>query len=308
MGYSKRNSKAKAIILFLVLGIVFTASASLLAMKLPEKVTKLNEVKETLAQMETSNNEQQKVLDTLGAQLEDLNTQVESLQSQLEAAKKENPELAQTMTSTDTKYAYLTFDDGPSNNTIKILDFLKANKLRATFFVIWKDGADDIYKRIVDEGHTLAVHSDTHDYSSIYQTVDTFMNDINTLRDKLEKVTGVRPTIMRFPGGSNNTVSHRYGGNDIMDRIIPTVNNAGYVYFDWNVDSLDASKGLQDKNVIINSVLNGSEGKHEAVILMHDAAAKTTSAEALPSIVEGLRKKGFVFERITNETPVVQFK
>ena len=307
MGY-KKQSKTKAIILFLALGVVFTTSATTLAVKLPEKINKLNEVKETVAKVQTSKEEQAQTLESLGAQGDILNTQVEALQSNLEAAKKENPELAQAMANTENKYAYLTFDDGPSANTIKILDFLKANHIKATFFVIGKENMDDIYKRIVDEGHTLAIHSNTHDYAQIYQNVDTFMDDINTLANRLEKITGVRPTIMRFPGGSNNTVSHRYGGNDVMDKVISAVNEAGYTYFDWNVDSLDAAKNKQEQSVIINSVLNGSQGKNEAIILMHDAAAKTTTMEALPQVVEGLRKQGFVFAKITDETPTVQFK
>ncbi|MBU3804188.1 MAG: polysaccharide deacetylase [Candidatus Cellulosilyticum pullistercoris] len=308
MGYSKRKSKAKRTILFLALGTVFTMGTVTLGMKIPGKVTKLNEVKETMAKVQASKEEQAKILENLGVQVETLNTQLETLKADLNKAKEKNPELAATMANTETKYAYLTFDDGPSDNTTKILDFLKANNIKATFFVIGKDNMDDIYKRIVDEGHTLAIHSNTHDYKGIYQSVDTFMEDINTLANHLEKVTGVRPTIMRFPGGSNNTVSQRYGGEGLMDQIIETINEAGYTYFDWNVDSMDASASHQDKNVIINSVLNGAANKKEAIILMHDAAAKTTTVEALPQIVEGLRKKGFVFDKITNETPTIQFK
>ena len=308
MGYSKRKSKAKRIILFLALGTVFTMGTVTLGVKIPGKVTKLNEVKETMAKVQASKEEQAKVLENLGVQVETLNTQLETLKADLNKAKEKNPELAATMANTETKYAYLTFDDGPSDNTTKILDFLKANNIKATFFVIGKDNMDDIYKRIVDEGHTLAIHSNTHDYKGIYQSVDTFMEDINTLANHLEQVTGVRPTIMRFPGGSNNTVSQRYGGEGLMDQIIETINEAGYTYFDWNVDSMDASASHQDKNVIINSVLNGAANKKEAIILMHDAAAKTTTVDALPQIVEGLRKKGFVFDKITNETPTIQFK
>lgn len=308
MGYSRKKSRARGIILFLALAAVFTTGAVTLGMKIPEKIGQLGEVKAAMAEVQASKDKQAKVLEDLDVQLQTLNTQVETLKADLDKAKQENPELAAAMATTETKYAYLTFDDGPSENTIKILDFLKANRIKATFFVIGKENMDDIYKRIVDEGHTLAVHTNTHDYKSIYQTVDTFMQDINTLADRLEEVTGVRPTIMRFPGGSNNTVSYRYGGQGLMDKIIENVEAAGYRYYDWNVDSMDASTSRQDKNVIINSVLNGSAGKKEAIILMHDAAAKTTTVEALPQIVEGLRKKGFVFEKITDETSVIQFK
>ncbi len=312
MGYSKKKSRARSrargVVLFFVLSAIFTTGSVTLATKIPKKVTQLNEVKEAMSKVEAEKKEQVKALDELGAKVETLSAEVETLKNDLDKAKKENPEMEAALSNTDKKYAYLTFDDGPSDNTVKILDFLKANHIKATFFVIGRENMDHIYKRIVDEGHTLAIHSNTHDYSSIYQNVGTFMDDINTLSNHLEKVTGVKPTIMRFPGGSNNTVSYRYGGRDLMDKIIETVNQEGLVYFDWNVDSLDASANRQDKDVIVKSVLDGSAGKKEAIILMHDAAAKTTTVEALPEIVEGLRKKGFVFAEITEETATVQFK
>lgn len=309
MGYKKRRkSKFKVVALFLVLAVFFTTGASIFAVKLPSKIVKLNEVKEVLAKIESSKEEQEKLLETLDSSLKTMSEQLGTLEANLEKAQKDNPEIYAAMSNTETKYAYLTFDDGPSQNTIKILDFLKANNIRATFFVIGKENSDDIYKRIVDEGHTLAIHSNTHKYDEIYQSVDTFMKDMTALSDKLEALTGVKPTISRFPGGSNNTVSRKYGGYDLMDQIIEKVKEEGYIYFDWNVDSMDASKNHQDKDVIINSVLNGAAGKKEAIILMHDAAAKTTTMEALPQIVEGLRKEGFVFEKITEETPAIQFK
>lgn len=181
------------------------------------------------------------------------------------------PEISNSLQSEENKkIAYLTFDDGPSANTIPILDFLKANHIKATFFVLKKEGYDDIYKRIVDEGHTIALHSSTHDYAQIYQNVDTFMNDMNTLSEHIKKLTGVETKIMRFPGGSNNRVSHRYGGSDVMSKIIPTVEEAGLVYYDWNVDSQDSAKGVQDTQVIINSVLSQAKYNNNAVILMHD--------------------------------------
>ena len=140
------------------------------------------------------------------------------------------------------------------------------------------------------------------------------MADMNALNSLIEETTGVKSNIMRFPGGSNNTISKKYGGNTIMDKVIPAVEAAGFTYFDWNVDSRDAATSKQDKQVIIDSVLKGAEsvtnsnGEANAVILMHDAAAKTTTVEALPAIVEGLKKQGFVFRRLTPESQTIQFK
>ncbi|OON90216.1 MAG: hypothetical protein ATN33_03630 [Epulopiscium sp. Nele67-Bin001] len=205
------------------------------------------------------------------------------------------------------KYAYLTFDDGPSDNTILILDCLKDYDIKATFFVLHVPGREDVYRRIVNEGHTIALHSSTHEYSEIYQTVDTYLADIKNLENVIVENTGVTPVILRFPGGSNNTVSHQYGGSDIMPNIIEATNAAGYIYFDWNVDSQDASKITQEKDIIVDAVLSQSANKTQPVILMHDSKFKTTTPEALPEIIEGLTQLGFSFEKITAETPVVQF-
>lgn len=307
MSYGRRKSKkVGTTLLFLLLAIVFGGSAGFLAYKLPEKMNALKVAKETVATFNEQQAVLQEELNTNKLELEQVEVEVQDKKAQLEKAAAANPDV---IVGSDTnKFAYLTFDDGPSANTVKILDFLKVNNIKATFFVLGKNNQDEIYKRIVNEGHTLAIHSNTHAYDTIYQSVDNFMADITSLSNMLEKVTGVKPSIMRFPGGSNNTISHKYGGGNIMNQIIPAVTDAGFTYFDWNVDSLDASANKQDKNVIVQSVLNGAQGKNEAVILMHDAPAKTTTVDALPEIVEGLRKQGFSFRPITDETEQVKFK
>lgn len=307
MGYGRRKSnKVGTTLLFLLLAIVFGGCAGFLAYKLPEKVSALKVAKEAVATFNAEQAALQEELNTHKLELKEVETEVQNKKVQLEKEIAAHPGIS--VSSDTNKFAYLTFDDGPSTNTVKILDFLKANNIKATFFVLGKNNQDEIYKRIVNEGHTLAIHSNTHEYDKIYRSVDTFMTDITDLSKSLEKITGVKPTIMRFPGGSNNTISHKYGGASIMDQIILAVNNAGLTYFDWNVDSSDASANRQDKNIIVNSVLNGAQGKDEAVILMHDAPAKTTTVDALPQIVEGLRQQGFSFRAITDETEQVKFK
>ncbi len=232
---------------------------------------------------------------------------INSLDIELEPEKEEVMAVVTEQPAADTKYAYLTFDDGPSDNTVMILDCLQEYGVKATFFVLEVPGREDVYKRIVDEGHAIALHSSTHEYSEIYLTVDSYLDDIANLADVILEHTGVTTSLLRFPGGSNNTISHRYGGTDIMDRIIEATNAAGYVYFDWNVDSLDASKVTQDKDVIVNAVLDQSSVLKQPVILMHDSKYKTTTPEALPEIIEGLTQLGFSFEKLTPTTPVVQF-
>lgn len=307
MAYRKR-SQVGATLIFLLLTLFFVCTSGVLAFKLPEKVEALNDTKKNVEVIEVSKSAIEQEIDEYTSKITQIEDEINKIQLELEEAQKNSPEIPNTSADEEGKYAYLTFDDGPSENTVKILDFLKANHLKATFFVLGKENEDAIYKRIVDEGHTLAIHSNTHQYNEIYKSVDNFMKDIEALSDHLERVTGVRPDVMRFPGGSNNTISIKYGGQDLMNQIIQKVKEQGIAYFDWNVDSMDASASRQDKDIIVNSVLEGASGKKNAIILMHDAPTKTTTVEALPEIVEGLRKQGFIFEKLTSETVPVQFK
>lgn len=303
-----RRKKYKKSLIFLCLAIVFSMTTVVLGSQLLTKLKEFKETKATMVEVEASKAEKEEKLEAVQQSIKEKEEEVANLQVQVEQLKTTYPNLFRETGVQDTKRAYLTFDDGPSANTEKILDFLKANNIKATFFVIGAEGYDDLYKRIVDEGHTLAIHSNTHAYDEIYTSVDAFMKDIGVLSTKLEKLTGVKPNILRFPGGSNNTISNRYNSTGIMDKIIDKVTKEGYHYYDWNVDSLDASAKLQDKDVIVKSVLDGAKDMKNAIILMHDASIKTTTVDALPEIVEGLRKEGYVFEKITEETPVIQFK
>lgn len=277
-------------------------------MQLKEKVNEINLSKQELAKLEEENSNLQKELEILEEDNKKSEEEIEKIRKQMDKLKQSNPEWENILNAKGDKIAYLTFDDGPSSNTIKVLDFLKANNIKATFFVIFHPDSDDIYRRIVDEGHTLAVHSMTHNYSKIYRNPNAFMRDIEELTSHLVKVTGVKPNVFRFPGGSNNSISIRYGGRNLMNQVIPKVEEMGYTYFDWNVDSRDAEKNLQSKEIIVQSVLEGFKNKTNAIILMHDAAAKTTTVEALPEIIEGLRAQGFLFEKLTPDSPLVQFQ
>lgn len=306
---TKRNKQIGTTILFIILSIGLLSGTGWLMTKNKGQNETLKKVQEELSTAEAAKANLEVQVQELTVKNEQLTKQIEELNIEIQELEKKGINVSDfTISEENKKVAYLTFDDGPSANTIKILDFLKANNIKATFFVLEKQGYDDIYKRIVDEGHAIAIHSSTHDYTEIYQNVNNFMSDVQSLSDHIKDLTGVETKLLRFPGGSNNTVSYRYGGNDIMSKIIPAVEDAGYVYYDWNVDSQDAAKGLQDTQVIVNSVLTQAKYNDNAVILMHDAAAKTTTVEALPAIVEGLREQGFVFDALTTESQPVKFK
>jgi peptidoglycan/xylan/chitin deacetylase (PgdA/CDA1 family) len=196
------------------------------------------------------------------------------------------------------KTAYLTFDDGPSTNTEAILAILKQYSVHVTFFVNGNStmNGQRLYRRMLDEGHVIGNHTYTHDYASIYSSVQAFDKDTERLSKLLEQFTGIRPTLLRYPGGSNNKVSHQYGGSKIMQRIIAKMNQENFTYTDWNVSSTDAALPMQSKKQIISAVLNGSRNKKEVIILMHDDAKKINTVSALSEIITGLQKMGFKFE------------
>lgn len=181
------------------------------------------------------------------------------------------------------KLVYLTFDDGPSTYTDEILDILAEYDVKATFFVLGKEGYEEQYQRIIDEGHTLALHSYTHQYSQIYDSPEAFRQDIIQLSDYLYEMTGYRCEFYRFPGGSSNTII-QFDKNECFD----ILEEEGLVYFDWNVTSKDASSYRLSSQAIVNNVLSGVSQANTSVVLMHDASDKYTTVEALPIILESL--------------------
>ena len=202
------------------------------------------------------------------------------------------------------KKVYLTFDDGPSSNTDQILDILKDYDVKATFFVVGKTDERSVkaYQRIVEEGHTLAMHSYSHRYDEIYESKEAFARDMNYLQEYLYETTGVWPRIYRFPGGSSNTVS-----KVDMQELIEYLTDIGITYFDWNVASGDAVSRTLPAETIVNNCLSGIEKQKESVILMHDASNKGTTIEALPRIIEAIQEQGDVeLLPITDETVPVQ--
>lgn len=199
------------------------------------------------------------------------------------------------------KRAYLTFDDSVSVNTEKILDVLKSYGVKASFFLTG-DKYPEIVKRIYDEGHTIGNHTYTHNYSIIYKNSEKFWEDYYKEEEFIISVTGEGSTALRFPGGSNNTVSKSYGGEGLMREITDEAKEKGIMYIDWNVSANDASQNLTSKANIVSSVLNGAKGKQDIVVLMHQLAGKTTTPEALPEIIEGLKEMGFEILPITERS------
>jgi len=209
------------------------------------------------------------------------------------------------ITNENEKKVYLTFDDGPSDNTDLILDILARYKVKATFFVIEKSDPASIerYKRILSEGHTLAMHSSSHIYTKIYSSIEAYIQDVSEIQNYLLDVTGYKPTIYRFPGGSSNTVS-----KISIYSCVSYLDEMGITYFDWNISSGDAVSTQLSTESIINNVITGVEQEDNAVILFHDANNKMTTVEALPSIIEQLTDMGAKVLPITDKTTPVHHK
>lgn len=198
---------------------------------------------------------------------------------------------------------YLTFDDGPSGITPKILDILKKEDVKATFFVVnYSQAYEGIVKRIIDEGHTIGLHSYTHNYKLVYSSEEAYFNDLEKLKTKVKQTTGFDSNIIRFPGGSSNTVS-RFN-NGIMTRLVKMVKGNGYHYFDWNVDSGDAG-GARNSTDVYNNVIKNLSIKRNNVVLMHDLGNNIKTLNALESIIKDAKAKGYSFDKITYDTPMV---
>ncbi len=203
----------------------------------------------------------------------------------------------------ETKYAYLTFDDGPSDNTYPILDILDQYQVKATFFMVSRpDGVSmQRCKAIADKGHALGMHSNTHVYSEIYATLDSFKADVQGIHDWLYQATGQDIKLYRFPGGSSNTVS-----NVDINTMIDSITSMGYIYYDWNVSSGDASSKPVSAEEMIENIKSQSQGYSRVMILMHDTNVKTETVRALPGIIEALQSAGYQIVPIKNNTRPVQ--
>lgn len=202
----------------------------------------------------------------------------------------------ETVTPTG-KVIYLTFDDGPCSNTGRLLDILNQYNVKATFFVV-NNGYYDTLRRIAQEGHSLAIHTATHNYDRIYASEEAYFDDLNTMRSIIQEETGVDTTLLRFPGGSSNTVSSFNKG--IMTRLTKAVTDMGYQYFDWNVDSNDAG-GASSADEVFRNVVNGIGGKNTSVVLQHDI--KGFSVDAVEKIIVWGIANGYTFLPLDASSP-----
>lgn len=196
---------------------------------------------------------------------------------------------------------YLTFDDGPKQGTTNvILDILKEENVPATFFVT-NSGPDSLIKREYDEGHTVGLHTASHNYATVYKSVDSYYNDLLQVQNRVKRITGYESKIIRFPGGSSNTISKKYS-KGIMTILTKDVVNKGYHYFDWNISSGDAGETTSSSGVY-NYVVKSLSKNKSNVVLMHDI--KPYTRDALRNIIRYGKNNGYTFAKITMSTPMV---
>lgn len=208
-------------------------------------------------------------------------------------------------TEVKSKIVYLTFDDGPSVAcTTKILDILKENDIKATFFLVGKitEEKKEIVQRIIDEGHTIGIHSYSHDYETIYQSVDAYLADFEKLWTQLYEEFSYKAEIYRFPGGSVNSYNYT-----VCHQIIAEMYRRGFVYFDWNASAEDASSRTPSSNTIENRILRGVRRADRSIVLMHDSEKMTNTVEALPRVISELKEDGYSFDKLDRTVKTISF-
>jgi len=198
---------------------------------------------------------------------------------------------------------YLTFDDGPSENTVSILDILDKYNIKATFFISGdeKERSKEILKQVAERGHSIGIHSYSHNYNTIYKDVDAFLEDFNNTYNFIYDATGVKPDIFRFAGGSINNYNSL-----IYKQIIAETTRRGYVYYDWNASGEDASEKATWTS-IYNSVLKSLNGRSRSIILLHDGADKYKTVTVVEDLIIALQKQGYNFDKITHDVKPITF-
>ncbi|MBP1989182.1 polysaccharide deacetylase family protein [Paenibacillus eucommiae] len=189
------------------------------------------------------------------------------------------------------KVAYLTFDDGPLNNSKKLLQLLNKHRVKATFFVIGNESpmAKRLYKLIAAQGHSIGNHTYSHKMSQIYVSKAVFLRDLYKMERLLWRLLGKRTQLLRFPGGSNNVFCSRR----VMKSIAKELSGRGYVYFDWNIDSGDSQPPFPSPKQIVTKIVAESIHQSRIIILFHDFSNPTLVA--LPSVIRKLRRRGYRF-------------
>ena len=248
-----------------------------------------------------------------GQEVETIKGRLDTLEQRNEVLEKENKEMRDLVVYNISqgiplkkKIAFLTFDDGPSDNTMALLSTLEDAGVKANFFLLGHkiDKHPDAAKAIAADGHGAFVHSDSHQYNQIYSSKETVITDVLTTRKKIMDLGIKEPTIYRFPGGSNTS----YLKDDIFAEIKTALKENKFTYVDWNVDSGDARRNNVPAEEIKNNIIEQARTKSTINILMHDTNVKETTIQAMPGVISGLKELGFYFWVIPNGVSGPEFR
>ena len=275
--YEQHKLKRILLVLIIIL-VLFLAACIGIAICLGANGDNANQQEGNL--ITSQNNEQQQEQQNSSAQNTNNDTAERTMTSDSDNRTKPNR-----------KVCYLTFDDGPSENTHKILDILNKYNIKATWFVIGTSGSLDYVNDIWNAGNQLALHTWDHDYDTVYASTSAFWKSINKIADAVEEKTGFRSTLIRFPGGSVNDYNR-----SIYKDLCTQASGEGYHYFDWNVSSGDASPRGLSADEIFNNVVAEATDNNSSCVLMHDTEEKNTTVEALPRIIEWFQSQGYEFD------------
>ena len=206
------------------------------------------------------------------------------------------------------KWVCLTFDDGPSRTTPAVLTALDAAGVHGTFFVV-ATGYNEKYLPLLTQaaaaGHQIALHSASHEYSDIYGSSEAYWADIALLKERIAPYVDAESIrYLRFPGGSTNTVSRRYGGKGLMKQLKSEVEQKGWQWVDWNVCAEDAVGGHPSADTIYRNVVHETGEQTHCVVLMHDSSSTRTTAEALPDIIQWYADNGYTFLTVAEALPL----
>ena len=301
------------ILLFLAAAAAMAAVPTLYAVRLSRENAQLSQENFLLSQ---EKGELEKQTGTLTREVDDLQLQVKALEGYRKFAPdgQEHPayqELYPDLYIEGTpagnvreKTVFLTFDDGPSPRTDEVLAILEQEQVKATFFVVGPDTAArrEQLQHIAAAGHTIGVHSASHEYKKIYASVESYLDDFYQVWTMVKEATGIAPAIFRFPGGSINSYNR-----GVYQEIIAEMLRRGFVYFDWNVSSGDATSKPLPAGAILQNVVQGAGKMSRPIVLMHDSSPRATTVSALPDMIAAFKARGYAFASLTRDDLPVTF-
>ena len=287
-------------IVFLILSLIFIVTISITAIFVKkiyqEKIIPVNEKIAIYEKLEKKENKIDKKIQNEIRESKNIQKQTKENQNTKQELEKK---LNKYQVTYNKKVIYLTFDDGPSEYTMDILNTLDKYNIKATFFVTCSDNLENISKEIIKRGHTIALHTCTHKYSYVYSSDEAYFEDLNNISNLVYKYTGIKSKYVRLPGGSSNTVSRAYNLG-IMSRLSSSLHEKGYKYYDWNIDSNDAggANSEQEYSNVIGALQNSDRDIN--MVLMHDT--KVSTKDSLDGIIKDALNLGYTFSNINEYT------